>query len=459
MHPCNTVSSILTNVVLDIYRPRVQGQYSRSAFDSRLLGVINEPGGIVHTFASMIDYQFGFKVSETWFYKLLGKAIVPLVLLAVITLYALSSVVVVAPGSEAIIEHFGSLEDGGRKIGPGIAFKLPWPFDIAYKYPTGQIQQVNTGFVEDPQDRLLGKPLLWGQEHYKEEFNLLIATGTEDSGDQQGAVAVSIVNAAVPVQYVVEDLQAFLYSHADAGKMLETICYRELTKFAASATIDTDGPDAERSLLGAGRRAAADELTRNIQAGADKEGLGVRIIFVGLQGVHPPKDVAKEYGDVIGAVQLKQASILRAEAERNKILTLLCGSIELADRLYELAEKYEKAPQGSEEKTQLEAKLKQAFSQSSGEIFKTLSDAQKYAFNRAKMAQGTGKQFAGQVKAYRASPEIYKQQQRLAMLEETLSEIRKYVLVSDADADKVFILDLKEKLPTGLMGMDVPGTE
>jgi len=35
------------NVVLDIYRPRLKGQYSRAAFESRLLGIINEPGGIL----------------------------------------------------------------------------------------------------------------------------------------------------------------------------------------------------------------------------------------------------------------------------------------------------------------------------------------------------------------------------------------------------------------------------
>ncbi|KKL77266.1 hypothetical protein LCGC14_2036620 [marine sediment metagenome] len=58
-------AEIVLNVILDIYRPRIEGQYSRSAFDSRLLGMLNEPGGILHTFASAIDYQFGFKVSQT----------------------------------------------------------------------------------------------------------------------------------------------------------------------------------------------------------------------------------------------------------------------------------------------------------------------------------------------------------------------------------------------------------
>ena len=85
------------NVVLDIYRPRLKAQYSRTAFDSRLLGIINEPGEIFRSAASAIDYQFGFKVSQTWFYKLLEKAIVPLVLFAAATLYLLSCFVVLAP--------------------------------------------------------------------------------------------------------------------------------------------------------------------------------------------------------------------------------------------------------------------------------------------------------------------------------------------------------------------------
>jgi len=130
------------NVVLDIYRPRIKDQYQRSAFDSRLLGVINEPGGIFRSAASAIDYQFGFEVSQTWFYKLLEKAIAPLVLFAAVTLYLLSCIVVIAPNEEAIIEHFGNPLNNAndvRVIGPGLAFKWPWPIDIVYKYPTKMI--------------------------------------------------------------------------------------------------------------------------------------------------------------------------------------------------------------------------------------------------------------------------------------------------------------------------------
>jgi len=139
----------ILNAVFDIYRPRVAGAYSRAAFDSRLLGVINEPGGLVHTFANMIDYQFGFQVSQTWFYKLLAKAIVPLALFLILCLYSLSCILIVPPSQAAVIERFGSFENGGRIASPGINFKFPWPIEKAYIYKPGRIHQVDIGFVDD----------------------------------------------------------------------------------------------------------------------------------------------------------------------------------------------------------------------------------------------------------------------------------------------------------------------
>ncbi|MHC4643386.1 MAG: hypothetical protein ACYS32_17215, partial [Planctomycetota bacterium] len=163
------------NVVFDIYRPRLKDQYSRAAFDSRLLGVINEPGGILKSAADAIDYQFGFQVSQTWFYQLLVKAIAPLILFFVIApLYLLSSIVVVAPNEQAIIEHFGNpLDDSGevRVIEPGLALKWPWPIDIAYRYPTKRISEISIGFVPKS-DHFNTDPLLWGKEHYEKEYSL-----------------------------------------------------------------------------------------------------------------------------------------------------------------------------------------------------------------------------------------------------------------------------------------------
>ena len=454
------------NLVLDIYRPRLKGQYSRSAFDSRLLGVINEPGGILRSAADAIDYQFGFEVSQTWFYKLLEEWIVPLLLFGVVTLYLLSCVVIVAPDEEAIVEHFGNPTTKAgrpRTIGPGLALKWPWPIDKAYKHRTNMISEISVGFVPsapevDPDTgEVKRKPLLWGQEHYEQEYSLLVAS-EQSAGPVAGAVPVSLVIAAVPVQYRIKDVYSFVYRHDEPEKVLEFICYRELTKYAASAKLEVDDPaDAEQSLLGAGRAQARQILTERIQQAADDERLGIEIVYLGLQGIHPPTEVAADYQKVIGAVQQKQAVILQAQTERNNTLSALVGSVEEANRLSDLALRYRQAEAASEDKERLGSELDNAFAQAKGQIYDTLREAQSYAFENATLAEANGRRFAGQIEAYRASPKFYLHEQRLATLEAALSQIRKYVVVADVNNRQIFRVDLTEKLTPGLY--DLAGIE
>jgi membrane protease subunit HflK len=445
------------NLILDIYRPRLKGQYNRSAFDSRLLGVINEPGGILRSAADAIDYQFGFKVSQTWFYKLLEQAIIPLVLFGAVTLYLLSCVVVVAPDEEAIIERFGnpvSDTNDVRLVDPGLTFKWPWPIEKVYKYPTKRISEIGIGYVveDDPEAREEPKPKLWGRKHYKEEYHLLVASEqSTDSG--AGTVPVSLVIAAVPVQYRIKDLYSFIYKHNEPEKVLESICYRELTKFASSAKIEVeDESGSEQSLIGIGRAAAAQTLTDRIQAAADEVGLGVEIVFLGLQGVHPPVEVAADYQKVIGALQQKQKLILDAQAMRNKTLSTRVGSVEKANELYELALNYELVRDANslEEIENIGKQLDDAFEQAKGTIFKALRESKTYAFEKAILAEADGQRFAGQLKAFRAAPEIYIREQWLAMHEEALKDIRKYVVVADQNDTQVTIVDLKQSQTPGI---------
>jgi membrane protease subunit HflK len=455
------------NIVLDVYRPRLKDQYSRAAFDSRLLGIINEPGGIFRSVAAAIDYQFGFQVSQTWFYKLLEKAIVPLILFSAGTLYLASCIVVISPSEEAIVERFGNPLAGNRVrlIGPGFHLKLPWPVDIAYRYPTKQIMELYIGYVprKDPQTGAIvpETKLLWGQTHYEKEHDLLVAAEyrAEDIGMDlmEGAPPVGMVKANIPVQYRIKDLYTYIYGHSDPAKLLEGICYRELARFAASAQVEVEdretGPSADtKSLLGAGRMRAKQVLTERIQAAANELGLGIEVVFVGLQGIHPPPEVAPDYQAVIGAVQEKQALVLDAEAEYNKSLSVLVGSVAKAARLAELAGQYQAAEeQGqAEEARRLGEQFDAALGEARGRVFEILSEAQSYAFQKAALAEGAGKQFEGQLRAYQAAPEIYKCEQRLAVLEEALKNVRKYVVVADSNDREVVIVDLQEKLTPDL---------
>ena len=399
----------------------------------------------------------------------------PLILFSAGTLYLASCLVVISPTEEAVVERFGSpLGDDGqvRHIGPGFHVKLPWPIDIAYRHPTQEIMDLHIGYVPktDPKTGAIipETRLLWGQTHYETEHDVLVAT--EYTADRTGqgladrAVPVGLVKANIPVQYRIKDLYVYIYNHSNPRKLLEDICYRELTRFAASARIEVeDSPSgqgqAQAGLLGAGRTRAKQVLMERIQRAADEQNLGIALVFVGVQGVHPPPEVAPNYQAVIGAVQMKQALVLQAQAEKNKSLSTLVGSVARADKLAELAAQYQEArKQGRDEDVKrLGEQFDTAFAEARGEIFRILSEAQSYKFAKATLAKATGERFAGQVQAYRAAPDIYMCEQRSAALESGLMNIRKYVVASDSNDREVIVLDLQDKLPTNLL--DIGGLE
>ena len=75
------------------------GRPGRLVYDSRLVGLLAEPEGLFTTAAHALDYQFGFKVSETWFYRFLEKALAWLILLQIAVLVPSTSLVFVSPAN------------------------------------------------------------------------------------------------------------------------------------------------------------------------------------------------------------------------------------------------------------------------------------------------------------------------------------------------------------------------
>src|SRR5262249_127304 len=130
---------MVINFVLDFYRPRVAGQPQRVFYESRFLGVFCEPEGIIRNVAHTVDYQFCFKVSETWFYQFLGKVIVPLLLFQAAVLYFMTCLVVVPQGYQAVVEETWRGKPKRWAAVPGISMTLPWPFARATLVPVERI--------------------------------------------------------------------------------------------------------------------------------------------------------------------------------------------------------------------------------------------------------------------------------------------------------------------------------
>ena len=104
---CLVAAETLIGLVMEAYRPRVKGREVRLLFDSRLVGVLSQPEGVVTTLAHALDYQFGFNVSETWFYRFLEKSLAAIIILQVALLLLSTTFVIIDPGEQALLERCG----------------------------------------------------------------------------------------------------------------------------------------------------------------------------------------------------------------------------------------------------------------------------------------------------------------------------------------------------------------
>jgi regulator of protease activity HflC (stomatin/prohibitin superfamily) len=329
---------ITVNLVLDIYRPRVPGQEHRPAFDSRLFNLIAQPERVGHSLAEALNYQFGFEVSKTWFYQLVSRAFVPLMVFAAVVLFAMSCLVIVHEGEQVVVLHWGRLHFDRAPLTAGLHVKWPWPIDTTRRFRTGTVHNLLVGAERalptrtiSPESATLA-PLLWSESHLGEQDFLvgLPPTGTKEKTDGIGIVRVSAL-----VRYRIEDVYRYGFEFVDPERQLADIANRELTNFLARVTLIEDLPEGEpmdadepRSIMTVGRKHIAGALRKAIQQRVSElkdGGLGIRIVDVAVLSVHPPPEAAEIFEQVIQAKLEIETQRYEAEAEANKTLGLVAG--------------------------------------------------------------------------------------------------------------------------------------
>ncbi len=222
----------LVTLVLEIYRPRIDDKKARLLYESRLIGLLGQPGGLISTVAQALDYQFGFKVSETWFYKYLEQKLALIIVIQVVVLFLSSSFVVIQPNEEAFRERFGKRN---AHLGPGFSFKLPWPIDKVYRYKTSEIQNFVLGVLDQSEEAKpnSGAPedvqvLLWTTQHNhgssndpEQNYNMIVASSDVLlDATASDSVPVNLLTVSIPVQYRINDLTNWVYKTDNAGAML-----------------------------------------------------------------------------------------------------------------------------------------------------------------------------------------------------------------------------------------------
>jgi membrane protease subunit HflK len=401
---------ILIALLLEIYRPRVKGKISRPIYDSRLAGLLGQPESLFTTAAQALDYQFGFNVSETWFFRLLQKNL-PVLLLAQLAVLLLSTCVVfVDAGEQAVLERFGKPVAGGV-LTPGAHFKLPWPADRVYQYRTEQIQTFDVGYTPDPQSEN-ANTILWSIPHAKEE-NFLVANrepatikdANTDTNDTLKAPPVSLITVSIPVQFQINNVLAWAYQNADPTNLLQDLATRAVVHYLAGVDLN--------SVMSEARLEGAQTLRDQIQAAADARKLGVKILFVGLQDIHPPVKVAADYEKVVGAAQQMIAATNNAVADAIRT-NALAGA--LAFTTTNIAE-------ATRQRLEVSALARAAL-------------------------------FTNQIPAFAAAPSVYRQRAYFQTFANATANARKYILLV-TNTDDVVIFNLEDKIREDLLNLNV----
>jgi regulator of protease activity HflC (stomatin/prohibitin superfamily) len=449
---------IFLNFVLDVYRPRKPGEYPHPAFESRVLGFVAAPDRIAESIGEAINYQFGYDVSSSWVYQLLSRTVFRVLLpVALVVMWAMSSLAVIRPHERGLVLRFGTLN---RVIDPGLNFKWPWPIErvevpeytkrdaqgkveFSSRTVTG-VRTLNIGSVPPAPNR----PILWTNEHTAKETFFLVQPGASASSGKAGR-DLSVLAIEVPLLYAVEDVTAYesLAPPDMRDDLLRSVAQRALMQFASGLTVE-DVLSGQRTKLQAElrRRVEAEFAKLNPGPNGKPLGAGVKVLFVGVDGVHPPKDTAMAFEQVVGAEQKYHARLSNAEGEAIKTLTAAVGSVELATQIVRELDALDAMQGGGTPAAALtDQRLKVAglIKQAGGKSAATIVDAsaqrwQRHMAERARLAA-----YRGQLETYRAAPAVYKAGLYLDALRAALKDAR--IIVTDAGTQVQPRLNLEDR--------------
>ncbi|MEM6855997.1 MAG: SPFH domain-containing protein, partial [Planctomycetota bacterium] len=467
--------------VFGIYRPRKSDEVVRPAFDSRLLGWLTSPESLGKIVSETLNYQFGFEITKSWFYVLLGRALTPLILFGLIVLIGFTSVVIVAPNQQAVITHQGTLV---RIADPGVSFKLPWPLGRAKKYDVGRSQQIVIGAYAESK-RIPGMAILWTTAHIQggEEYFATAPTEIDDPSlrqsveqDLQGLESFDgddgfeeptsrlggLVSLQAIVTYNIGDLRAYVAAGSPSRpeQVLAAVSQRHLNAIVATQPID--------DLIGDGRILIGEQLFDIIREEVASYGINIQDVL--LYDVHPPREgeVAAAFLQQVNALQSQKTAVENAERDAIGILSSAAGSRTEALRaereiqqLTELRNRRDgsdgEVPADIEQQIlDQETRINLLIDEAGGEAARTLADARQERWEVALAEKAESGRFAFELAAFNIAPNYFKTRYYLNAIAEAFNQSNRRVIstvpITDDSTNR---LNLEEAAsPGGLFGAE-----
>ena len=447
---------VLLNVVIDLYRPKVsaanvaEDESLRAAFDSRLLQLLVSPGGVVRSLNEAVNYQFGFEITKSWFWKLLSRSIAWLIVFGIGIVFLMSCFVRVEPHEQAIITDFGQMR--AEPAEPGIHLKWPWPISTAITEDVTRVRELVVGtHLASGGDHSAHDFFLWESQDEGLDGRLLLVRSrgnpaddnaqVTDDGQQAPPVALAAADLTVNYRVSRDNFVEFVTGHELPGvrlrQMAESLLARELVRFDIDAAI------------GAERRRIAGDIEAALREQVARERLGVEIVWVGLKGVMPPKAVAESFNGRVASDQQRRRLIEEGRQDAAETLAEAAGDASRADALAraieDLQETERRAVAGGdaaldEEVARLSTLVEQQLQQAGGSAAQQLFDAREERWTRENDARSRAGRVAAVAAAYEAAPEYFKRREVLRAVARSMTGRPKFIFYTNAGAEQIFDL-------------------
>jgi membrane protease subunit HflK len=224
---------------------------------------------------------------------------------AIVALWLLTSVYLVAPEQQAVVTRFGAVVE--PRVMPGIHLSLPWPIDQVTKLKVQQLQRLVVG--GDLPDSVLGRtqPL---QSQWI-------------TGDQ------NIINMRVVVQYSVSVPSDYLFQSQDVSRAVGAAVESEMARRIATRDVD--------AVLTTEKAAIQEEVRAASQKRINDYRSGVLLSTINIESVTPPPEAADAFRDVASARADAVRIVNQAEGYSNDVIPKARGE---ARQLIEQSEAY-----------------------------------------------------------------------------------------------------------------------
>lgn len=239
---------------------------------------------------SLIDYlesNTGITMRGLWSVKYI-KQIAPVTVLIIAGFLWISTCIVqIDPYSQGAVYRLGTLRED--TLGPGLHLVLPYPIDKVNIYNTESVNKITVGYssTEDTDN-------IWTGGHGSNEYKLLLGGGDE------------LVSINLRIEYKISNLRKYLSNTSSPTQFLEALAYELVT----DRTIDTD----LASLLSADRDAFAKSFNIELSRKLEKHDIGIEIVSVVLESIHPPLEIAGIYQKIISAEITAEKAVIDAKA-------------------------------------------------------------------------------------------------------------------------------------------------